>query len=147
MIGSRIRLTVFRCALVIGVIAAIIAQGCATHRSQDVGSLEDYEAQQNNYYAYGYGPYDPFFNGYDPYLSPWYVAPIYYYPRGDGDNDCDGGHGGHHLPLPGRMGPPPGIAHPMSSVGMSHAGMSHGFSAPAFAGGGFGGGHGGFGHR
>jgi hypothetical protein len=139
----------------------MLAQGCATRdRSQQVGSVEDYVAQgQNDGYAYGYGPYDPYFNSYDPYLSPWYVAPIYYYPRGDGDNDCDdgncggrigggdGAHGGHHLPLPGRMGPPPGIAHPMSSVGMSHAGMSHGFSAPAFGGGGFGGGHGGFGHR
>src|SRR6266481_4635192 len=109
MIRPRIGWAGFRSGLVIGVIVAMLAQGCAMRdRSQQVGSIEDYVAQgQNDGYAYGYGPYDPYFNGYDPYLSPWYVAPIYYYPRGDGDNDCDdgncgvrigggdGAHGGH----------------------------------------------------
>jgi hypothetical protein len=89
--------------------------------------------------------------GYGPYWAPWYVAPIYYYPRGEGDHDCDdgncggrnGGLGGHHLPVPeARIGPPPGTEHSTPFVG-----ISHGFSAPpAFAGRGFGGGHGG-GHR
>ena len=156
MIGSRIHWTVFRSLLVIGAIVAIIAQGCATHQSQDVGSLEDYEAQsQNNAYAYGYGPYDPYFSGYgyDPFWTPLYVAPIYY-PRGDGDNDCDDGncggrvggeHGGHRFPSPvTRIGSTLPATAPHS---MPLAGVSHGFGGSGFAGGGFGGGHGGFGHR
>src|SRR5713226_9877676 len=139
---------------------AIIAQGCASRqdRSQELGSTGDYLAQeQNDRYAYGYYPYDPYMIGYDPYWGWWYPAPIYYYSRGDGDHDCDdgncggrvGGQGGHHKPPLGTGTTPPGTAsHPMPVVGIAHV-----FSAPAVASapsGGFGnsggfGGEGGFG--
>ena len=83
-----------------------------------------------NDYAYG---------DYDPYWAWWYPAPIYYYSRGDGGHDCDGGncgsrvggHGSHHNP-PLRTGPstrPPVTAsHPMSALGIPHVS-----SAPAVA--------------
>jgi hypothetical protein len=155
---------------------AMIAEACATRQdqSQEVGSVADYMVQgQNDAYAYGYGPYDPYMIGYDPYWARWYRAPVYYYSRGDGDNDCDdgncgsgnSGHGGHHKPPTGTgtgTTPPRTASHSMPFVGIPHV-----FSAPAVASGppggsgngggfgrghtfsrsGFGGGRGGFGRR
>ncbi len=152
--------TISRLDLAIVVVLTFAMMGCATRRdrSQEVGSAADYIAQeQNDRYAYGYNPYDPYMIGYDPYWALWYPAPIYYYPRGDGDHDCDdgncggrvGGHGGHHKPPLGTGTTTPETAsHPAPVVGIAHV-----FSAPAVASapsGGFGnsggfGGEGGFG--
>jgi hypothetical protein len=106
--------TIFRSGLaILAMVAfAMIAQGCATRQdqSQNAGSIEDYMAQgQNDGYASGYGPYDPYMIGYNPYWARWHPAPVYHYSRGDGDNDCgdgncgsgNGGHGGLHKPPPG----------------------------------------------
>jgi len=110
--------------------------------------------------------------GYDPYWAWWYPAPVYYYSRGRGDNDCDdgncvsrvGGHGGHHKPPlgTGTGTTPPGTAsHPMRVAGIPRVssapavasapsggfGNSGGFGQGGFGRSGFGGARGGFGHR
>src|SRR5260370_41510089 len=81
---------------------AMIPTGCSTRKDSlpEVGGANDYIAQgQNDAYAYGFGSYDPCM-AYDPYCTAphWYPAPVHYYSRGDGDNDCDdrnrGGSGG-----------------------------------------------------
>src|ERR1700730_4012923 len=137
MTRHRSRWTIFRSglAIVVMVAFAIIAQGCATRqdRSQELGSAEDYATQGQNYgYAYGYYPYDPYMIGYDPYWGWWYPAPIYYYPHGDPDHDCEegncggrvGGHGtGHHEPPLGTGSgrtPPGTLSHPMPVAGIPH---------------------------
>jgi hypothetical protein len=179
MTRHQSRWTIFHSGLAIVAIVAfaMIAQGCATRRdrSQEVGSTGDYLTQGRNYsYVYGYNPYNPYMIGDDPYWGWWYPAPIYYYSRGDGDNDRDdgnygrwaGGHGGQHTPPLGNgTGTTPAgtASHPMPVAGIPHVS-----SAPAVAsapsgglgngggfgrvggfggGGGFGRGHGGFGHR
>ena len=93
---------------------AMIPTGCSTRKDSlpEVGGANDYIAQgQNDAYAYGFGSYDPCM-AYDPYCTAphWYPAPVHYYSRGDGDNDCDdrnrGGSGGasHHKPTAGGGG-------------------------------------------
>ncbi len=142
MTRCRSSATIFRLGLAIVVILAFAMIGCATRRdrSQDLGNTGDYLAQeQNDRYAYGYYPYDPYMIGYDPYWGWWYPAPIYYYSRGDGDHDCDdgncggrvGGQGGHHKPPlgTGTGATPAGTAsHPMPVAGIPHVS-----SAPAVA--------------
>jgi hypothetical protein len=153
MIRHRSGWTILRSGLAMGVMVAfaMIAQGCATRRdrSLEVGSTGEYLAQeQNDRYAYGYNPYDPYI-GYDPLWGWWYPAPIYYYSRGDGDHDCDdgncggrvGGQGAHHKPPLGTGMTPPGTAsHPMPVAGIPHvSGAPAVASAPS---GGFGNGGG-----
>jgi hypothetical protein len=97
-----------RLAIVAIAAAAMIAPGCATERDQswEPGSVEDYIAQGQND---GYGLFDQCMGGFDLYWPGWCHEPIYYYSRGDGDNDCDDGncarrpdgHGRHRQPEPG----------------------------------------------
>jgi hypothetical protein len=173
MIRRRSGVSIFHWALAIFAIVAIamIAQACSARRdqSQDLGSIEDYQAQsQRGLYAYGYYPYDPFLYGYAPY---WYGGPIYYPFRGDGDHHRDEGErsgrpdrdDGIHTPgiRTGATSPEAG-SHSMAGAGTPHTvgsgpsgGLGNhgglgggGVGGGHFGGGGFGGGHfggGGFG--
>jgi hypothetical protein len=107
------------------------AQASNEGQDDESGNAPD-ELGGLNDYPYGYDPYDP-------YMIGWYPAPIYYYSRGDGDNDCGdgncgskvGGRGGHHkAPFGTGTGTTlPGTAsHPMPVAGIPHVS-----SAPAVA--------------
>ena len=115
----------------------MVVPGCSTQTDSvpELGTAEDYIARRENAtYIYGYAPYD-LCAAHDPYcFAPyWYSAPIYYFSRGDGDNDCDDdncrSHGnGFHDKLATRSQESP---HPVVRAGSSSTfvAVPHGFEA------------------
>ena len=131
-------------AIVAMLALSLVAAGCSSRQdeSQEVGTVDDYMSQGQNYYGYGYG-YDPYGFGYDPYWAYWYPVPVYYYSRGDGDHDCDdgncgGGHDGHpgqsHQPPHGTFQPSAGANPAQISAGPAHS-SPIGFGHAGFGGG------------
>jgi hypothetical protein len=79
-------------ALGVLLVLAMLAPACSTQKDSPphVGTAEDYLHQsQNDIYGFGYSPYD-LCTVYDAYCWTPH-EPVYYYSRGDGDNDCKDG--------------------------------------------------------
>jgi hypothetical protein len=113
---------------------AMLVPGCSAHNDSlpELGTAEDYLARrENSAYSYRDASYDVCAAN-DPYcFAPdWYLVPIYYLSRADGDNDCDDGNcrghsvGGHHkAATPSKQGP--GVA--MTTSPSTLAAAANGF--------------------